>query len=380
MAVLVRRKLEAVVPRSVHEVAFEAEDQLSWSAREWPGRGRTSRPHGSCCIAGRNQRGQLWASIDGGSGRGSYFWARHCSSLSQFSPCCAWSETGQGDRQSAGEGLDFNDVDAVHAGAAWNRDAVPSLHPLQRPSVRPGHHQLLVAAAESGASDYEGFRSEGLTHADAPVLVGRTKQVETLAGRCVGGNRWSIADVDVGPCGRYSAAHQGGAGRLTTTMRGSIAVAMRRYGPCETPTLGSAGPGGGCHEAAAADALASILADVGAAEPDLAHVAAAPAVASADTSSAVVPAPGIRALISRTGDCTHTVWKCPSLKSYKIARWVPFRQQEEVVAGIAAAWAKQNDVTGMLCLREMRWALQQGLFAESEMVHALRKSSGEQSV
>ena len=76
----------------------------------------------------------------------------------------------------------------------------------------------------------------------------------------------------------------------------------------------------------------------------------------------------------------HTAWSCPSLKSYKIARWVPFRQQEEVVAGIAAAWAKQNDVTGMLCLREMRWALQQWLFAESEMVHALRKSSGEQSV
>ena len=155
---------------------------MSWSARGCPGRGRTSRPHGSRCIAGRNQRGQFRASIDGSSGRGSYFWARHRSGLSRFSPsCCAWSETGQGDRQSGGEGLDFNDVDAVVAGAAWNRDAVPSLRPLQRPSARPGHHLLLVAAAESGASDYEGFRGEGVTLADAPVPVRSSDGRWTLA-------------------------------------------------------------------------------------------------------------------------------------------------------------------------------------------------------
>ena len=183
MAVLVRRKLEAVVPRSVHEVASEeAEDQVSWSARGCPGRGRTSRPHGSRCIAGRNQRGQFRSSIDGGSGGGSYFRARHRSVLLRcYFFVCAWLETGHGDMQSYGTGLDFNDVDAVVAGVAWNRDAVPSLRPLQRASARPGHHQLLVTVTDLGASDDEGFRGEGLTLADAPVPVRSS------------GSRWMLA-------------------------------------------------------------------------------------------------------------------------------------------------------------------------------------------
>ena len=124
MAVLVRRKLEAVVPRSVHEVASEeAEDQVSWSARRCPGRGRTSRLLGSRCIAGRNKRGQFRFSIDRGSGGGSHFQARHRSVLLRcYLFACAWLETGHGDVQSYGTGLDFNDVDAVVAGVAWNRD------------------------------------------------------------------------------------------------------------------------------------------------------------------------------------------------------------------------------------------------------------------